>query len=270
MMNREKRTVSVMSAIALGGLLASTMALTGCSSEDEQPVAQERSVAPPPPAPERPTVRPVDELKAELRIDDRIFMAEDVAPATTDERKAILSFFDAFVRGDHRAVGRMLTDLDQRELERMVDSGRWDEATRDIRSVLIYQTGESPNNGPAVIALYETRDRDQVQLWYYTGSGDSFMFEAAPTPPDMVNRLSGTDWIGAWHKILEEEMELAMRPDQEFEAPQQVLDEDPDERRSGGSAPGGPQGPGFTPPSPSPPSGPRPPRRTPPSDTPPQ
>lgn len=266
MMNRKHRTVGVMSAIALGGMLISAGALTGCSTEEEEPVVQQRTAPPPAPEPEQQqTVRPVDELKAEMRIDDRVLMTEDAAPATTDERRAILSFFDAFVRGDHRAVGRMMTDLDRRELDRMVESGQWDEATGGINEVLIYQTGESPENGPAVVALFATRDGDQAQLWYYTGSGDSFMFEAAPTPPNMASNLSGTDWITAWHEVLKEEMELAMQTDDQFSAPESEPDEPRGGGRSGGgSSPGG--GPGLVPPGgPSPPSGPRPPRRAPPS-----
>jgi hypothetical protein len=250
MMNRKQRHFSVISAMALGGMLAATIGLTGCSAEEDEPVVRETAPPPPPPAPSRPTVRSVDDLKAELRIDNRVIMTEDIAPGTTEERKAILTFFDAFARGDNGALARQLSDLDQRELDRMVESGQWDKATRGIEEVMIFQTGDSPN-GKAVVALYLVDGSDQVQMWYYTGRGDEFTFEAAPTPPNMANRLSGTDWISAWHAILQEEMELALRPDEVFETPQQVLDESTSQEgdRSPSGAPGGPSRPTTAPPS---------------------
>jgi hypothetical protein len=262
MMNPRKRNVSVLSAIALGGLLVIMLGLTGCSAEEEQPIVQERVAPPPPPPPPQPAVRPVDELKAELRIDDRVIFPEENAPSSTEERKAILSFFDAFARGDHAALARMLSDLDQRELERMVQSGQWDEATKGIDDILIHQTGNSPN-GKVVVALLHVNGNDQAQLWYYTGQGDEFTFEAAVTPPNMASRLSGADWIAAWHRILQEEMELAMRSDRVVERRQQVLDEREDQD-FGGSAPTGPPGPTMPAPGgPGQPGSPPPPRRIP-------
>jgi len=263
MMNRKNRTVSVASAIALGGLLAVTLGLTGCSGEDEEPVAQERAAPPPPPPPPKPAVRSVEELRAELNIHDKVLMTEDVAPNTTAERRAILTFFDAFARGDDRALTPMLSDIEQRELERMVASGQWEKATASVDEIMIHQTGDSPN-GKAVIAVYFTEGANQAQLWYYTGQGDEFTFEAAPTPPGIVNKLSGGDWIAAWHRILAEEQEIAMRPDEEIEQPQQVLNEGGG-GSSGGSAPSRPRGPSMPSPGSPPrgPSGPQPPRRVP-------
>ncbi len=237
-------------------MLALLLAL-GCSAEEE-PVVVARPApvaAPPPPA---PTVTPVSELMAQHRIDERIVLPEDKAPDNTEDRLAILEFFDAFARGDQKSVGEMMSGADRIELEDLVASGRWQQATKDIERIEL-QTGTS-EYGPCVLAVI-TVDLDfQPQLWYYRGDSSGYTFEAAPSPPGILNLLSGTDWIASWHKILKEEMELANKPDEEFDVPQVNLDSGQTTSSGSASPGGGRPGPTGAPPN----RGRRPPSGTPP------
>ena len=71
----------------------------------------------------------------------------------------------------------------------------------------------------------------------------------------MMDRLSGADWIAAWHKILEEELALAHLPDEDLTLAQKNLDEQEDDEGSAPQAPSGaigrPSGP-ITPTTPAP------------------
>jgi hypothetical protein len=81
---------------------------------------------------------------------------------------------------------------------------------------------------------------------------------AAPSPPGILDRLTGTDWIKAWHDVLEEEMALAHQPDDDVKTPQQILDTGSDSPSSAGGGGGGGGG------SPNSPGGTKPGRRPPP------
>ena len=50
-------------------------------------------------------------------------------------------------------------------------------------------------------------------------AADGAEFDAQPSPPDMMNRLSVDDWIAAWFQILEDEMARATAPDEIIEIP---------------------------------------------------
>jgi hypothetical protein len=65
----------------------------------------------------------------------------------------------------------------------------------------------------------------------------------------MINKLYGEDWIALWHRILEEEIELANKPDEEFELPGVGVDEESGGRGNSftGSSPGTPNRPGGPP-----------------------
>lgn len=250
---------SFFTAGALLGALA--LGLPGCSGEPEGPPPAPAYV-PPPPAPDVPPTTPISDLMAQLRIDPRVSLPEDYAPDTDEARKAVLEFFDAFARGDSRALARKLSSADQRELQAMVESGEWERTTSKITRIDV-QTGMS-TYGECALALFDVAGEFQPQLWYYTISGDSVTFDAAATPPNMVNKLSGTDWIKAWHSILDEERELAARPDTPVQLPQRNLDEggrEADSQGGGptGPAPGGPTGPAS--PAPAAPGGNDPPPR---------
>lgn len=233
--------------LSLAGLICGGMVLAGLGCEGEPPPPppqQTRNYVPPPPPP--PAVKSVATLMEELRIDPRVVLPEDEAPATNEERIALLEFFDAFTRGDADTLGSMLSPLDRMELDAMVEAGVWDTATANVSSVEI-QTGQNSLGQDCALAVIEVNWEFEPQLWYYTVEGDSRMFEAAPAPPGILDELSG-DWIAAWHRILEEEMALAMVPDEDLNPVQINLDEEEEQAGSGGTSRGTGGSPNSTPP----------------------
>ena len=215
----------------LGLLLAA-----GCGGGDEQAVAP-----PPPPPPQapvmptRPKVTSVADLMAQLAIDDRIYMQDAAAPASTEERQAVLEFFDAFVRGRDGQLRPMLSETDQPLLELMVDLGRFTEVAEAIEEVEVV-AGSSPDGRPAVLGMYVRDGVDEYQLWYFEIDAGLARFESAPTPPGIVARLSGPidGYIERWHEILDEEMRLASQPDEEIRLDVN-LDEESESDGEGGS-----------------------------------
>lgn len=311
-------------AASLLGCVAIGLSMTGCGSEPETPVVTAPAYTPPPPPPPAPRVTPIADLMAELRIDGRIVLPEDKAPDNNPARKAVLEFFDGFARGDANAVRRMLSPLDQRELDAMVESGQWRRSIEGIDLIELEtgpamgsgrgrgQAGSIPNpatmnaedlaafvrtdefremasqagmtedqiaqaqaglmspeisrqitqmqeslaaaslpTAPTVyagdqcaLALFTIEGELQAQLWYYQPRGDGFEFQSAPTPPNIVNRLSGTNWIQSWHDIIDEEIMLASKPDEDITPPQQRIEDDSAGGGGSGGSPVGPASPG--------------------------
>jgi hypothetical protein len=229
--------------------------LTGCSGEEEpeaivQPAKVVRDPAPPPP----PPVTPISELMVLLSIDERVDLPETDAPDNDDDRKAVLEFFDAFVRGDSATLRTMMTLADQMELEALIETGIWESSLEDVNRISIV-TGQSPYGQECALAVFEVGHEFEPQLWYYTPMGDNHEFEAALTPPNMMDKLSGSDWIDAWHKILAAELAMADQPDEDLTIVQTNLDEDAEQDAGGTKAPPGaigrPSGP-ITPTGPAP------------------
>ena len=228
-------------------LLAAAM-LSGCggSSTDQTAVPTATPARPTTPAPPpRPTVTPVDQLMAQLGIDERVYLAEEVAPDTNVERKAVLEFFDSFARGDATALSSMLSKLDRDELDILVDTGAWSETTSGIERIEV-QTGLSPDGQACALAVFYVHDDFQPQLWYYKTDTMGATFDAVAGPPNLMDQLHGTDWISAWFGILDEELALAEQPAEEIVIPQMDLS---DTSRSSGSS-----GPSVSPSNPGNPS----------------
>ena len=208
-------------AVALSGGLG----LVGCAEEPPPPPP------PKPPAPRvapAPTVTPVKELISQMGIDHRISLPESKAPGTDAERRAVLAFFNAFTRGDDAKLSTMMPGADAAELQALVDSGVWEEATNDIVAVEL-QTAMSPVGRPCALAVYDSGDSYQLQGWYFEQIGDGYIFEAVSMPPRMIDRLYG-DWIQTWHQILEEEVRRSQVPDIDLES----LEDDGEEEDDSG------------------------------------
>ena len=231
------RTGRIALGVAGVACLAMGVTLAGCVAEDEQPQARVMASPPPPPAPPTPKVTPIEHLMAELQIDERVELPEAKAPDNDADREAVLEIFDAFARGDAQALGSMISFNDNLELEELVSSGAWRETVAGITRIEI-QTGISPYDQKCALGVFHVRGEFQPQLWYYTSDADGLMFEAAPTPPDIMDKLSGADWIAAWHQILADELARADDPDEVIEVPQRNYD---DEGAGGGSGGGGPE-----------------------------
>lgn len=214
---------SVVRKVPVLGLaaLCAGIGLMGCGGEEAPPPVA-RSAPKPPPPPPAPTVTSIETLMANYRIDPRVILAEDQAPDNDPDRIAVLEFFDAFVRGDNAMVSDMLSLTDRLELDALVASGDWQRTVEDIAEVEL-QCGDS-EYGQCVLALFEVGLEFQPQLWYFNGEDTGYTFDAAASPPDILSRLSGDNWIQVWHDVLEEELALAERPDEDVSVPQQVID----------------------------------------------
>jgi len=228
--------VSATALLVAGGLV-------GCGEEPPPPPPIVQAPPPPPPPPP-PPVTPIEELMRQLGIDERVRMREEQAPSNDPARIAVLRFFDAFVRGKHGEVRSVLSMPDQIQLDDLVASGGWEAAIENVRRVDV-RTGRSPRGDECVLAVFHVGMDFQPQLWLMEIRGGTAEFDALPTPPDIMNRLSGADWIAAWLRVNEEELARADEPDEVVVVPQRDLTE-PAEGGSASSGPGGlsPSGPG--------------------------
>lgn len=235
----------------LASSLVACAALVGCG-EEEAPVV----VAPPPPPPkpvvEAPKVVSVAELMTQYDIDPRVSLPEERAPRTTEQRVAVLKFFDAFARGNADALKPMMSAPDQFELDRIVANGQFKASTEPITRIDV-RCG--PGGGDeCALAVFHVGDEFQPQLWSYVVRGEAGEFDAIATPPGVMEKLSGDEWISTWHAIVRAELAKADEPDQVLEIPQQNFTKE-EEAPAGGtpgvetpSAPGG--APGKRPPGP--------------------
>jgi len=243
--------------LAAASLGLAALCLSGCGSGEPEsvaiPVAAPARSAPPPP---RPTVTPVAQLMAELGIDARVVLPEERAPATTAERKAVLEFFDAFVRGDAAVLKTMMSGLDADELEAMVDNGTWSETIATIDRIEV-QTGMSPDGQNCALAIFWTTHDFQPQMWYYLVDNSGSRFDAVAAPPHMMDELHGDNFIARWFEVLADEMALADKPDEEVVIAKRDISDTSDRGSYDGPSgrPEGPSGPGD-PSRPSAPSGP--------------
>lgn len=236
--NRHNRVSIGLCVIACAGM---SLLLAACSSEEPQQVVV-APAPPPPPPPPAPLVTPIDQLMMDLNIDPRVVLPEERAPDNNIDRKAVLVFFDAIARGNAQSLKGMLPLTDQLELAALVDSGAW-KATVDSIQRIEVQTGTNSLSQKCALAVIEVGKLSnmtfQPQLWYYTTADEDPIFEAAPSPPGIMDKLSG-DWIAAWHQVLEAEMALAMKPEEDLSVPQKNLD-------TGGSSQSASQGGGTNP-----------------------
>lgn len=234
-------------ALSLGAVM-----LVGCG-EEPPPAQPTARVAPaPPPRPIAPPVKSVDDLMVELGIDDRVQLDERAAPNTTEDRRAVLMFFDAFARSEANQLARLLSPQDQAVLADLRSDDRWETSTNGIENIRI-STGPRPDivgvnvlpsTRLAVLAIFMVNGEYQPTMWYLGSGANGPEFSAAPTPPDILNRISGTDTIAAWHDVIREELARSQETDIDFRPPQQVL-----AQRQDPGAPGQPDQPGPKPPT---------------------
>lgn len=236
-------------ATCLGALLIGATALgplTGCGEEEAQrqaPVVQ--APTPPPPPPPEPTVEDIASLMKSLSIDPRVNLPEEVAPKTTEERTAVLLFWNAFAKGDSAAAKGMMSERDAKVLTKLTDGGGWSRSTADLESIEVQC--KSGSKGFATFAIISSGGPDRALLWDAAEEDGKFVFTAYPGPPDILDHLSGTDSITAWKKHVDEMFEkYANLPDEEIEIPQTQSEEAP-ESTGGGDGPGStPTPPGGT------------------------
>jgi hypothetical protein len=196
--------------------------------------------------PEKAKADSIDSLMQRFQIDPRVALPEGDAPDTTEQRIAVLRFFDGFARGDASRLDGLMSGADALLLERMVDSGSFAAATTDIMAVKV-QTGQDPMGNDCALAVFMMGNGDfEAQLWSFEIDGDpsadGATFDAMPAPPNIFERLSGDDWIAAWMAVLAEELARAEEPDEIVEFSTTDLSEDSTGSSPRGNAPAGPGG----------------------------
>lgn len=248
-MNRKNKSKNILPILTSTGpaiCIGLVLLLGACGGKEEKPKPAATTYQPPS-TPPPPPVLPVATLQSQMGTDDRILWAEQDAPFDTGERKAILSFVDAFAKGDAAAIRPRLTLVDQLELDQLASNPDWNGFGDDLRAIEL-QAGVSPTNGQScVLIVYQVGYVFQPQMWYYSANGDDYTFESVWTPPDMMNKLSGGwgKWIESWHDIIQEELEISEEPDVELVSLEEYLDDDAtSDAAGGGSTPGkGPSAP---------------------------
>ena len=250
---KRPRNLHKTSLALIGVSLAAATMLAGCGEDPPPPapVVRKAPPPPPPPPPPAPTTTSISDLMAQFNIDPRINMTEDTAPETDEERIAVLLFFDAFVRGNDGKLGDMLSEPDRFQLELMVKNGSFAKSIEKVEMIDI-QTGMSPMGDSVALGIFMVDTDFQPTLWAYQIDGDpergEVSFDAQPTPPNLMNRVSGDNLIQAWYQILGEEMARAEEMDEEIEIPSQdFTDTEETKSSTSGGGPGGPGGGGGAP-----------------------
>ena len=101
------------------------------------------------------------------------------------------------------------------------------------------------NGDEAVVAILKMSDSYQPQLWEFLADEMSQAeFTSGPTPIDVMDNLSGDNWVSSWYQLLDEELAIAMQLDEELEIPQRDLTNDEGSPQTGGGGGGSPNGPG--------------------------
>jgi hypothetical protein len=246
MLKQKPRTRPLSNRIVVGSMLpvlvalGTSLVLGGCSEEEVVPIVK-KAPPPPPPPPPPPAVTPISDLMAQYNIDQRVDLPEQFAPDSDPSRIAVLQFYDAMVGGDVPAMSIMLSNTDKNELMDMDADGSFADAIAEIGSVQL-RCGYTPGGDEAVVAIVQTYDDYQPQLWRFTADEyGSSKFISGPTPVNVMDKLSGNDWISSWYQLLDQEFAVAMQLDEEIQAPIRDLNKGEDaEISSGGANPGGP------------------------------
>ena len=108
------------------------------------------------------------------------------------------------------------------EFNSMMQGDTMGDAIGQITEIRL-QCGASPDFKPAVVAIIETYDGWQPQLWTYQISSNPMaglppMFTSGPTPLSVMSKLSGSGQVQQWYQLLDEELTIANRPEEDAEA----------------------------------------------------
>lgn len=235
-----------LTSLLAGAALAAGAFLGGCSEPPPPPPPPVAKAPPPPPAPVR-TVTPIKELMAQYNIDPRVNLPEERAPDNDPARIAVLKFFDAFVRGNTDGLRAMLSAPDQFQLDGLVTSGAFAKTTEGVTRIDV-RCGRGPDS-ECTLAVFHVGEQFQPQLWAYTINDNGGEFDSVATPPGIMDKLSGDNWIAAWFDVLKMELAKAGEPDEVIEIPQQDFTTDdgtapPVDTGGTGPGPAAPGGPG--------------------------
>ena len=192
----------------LASLIVLPTVLVGCG-DDPPPPPKEKS-RPVAVAPKAPTTTSVADLMAANDIDDRIWMDERRAPNSDMKRVAVLSFFNGFATGNADQIRPFLGEVELRELATLEASGELAALAAEIEGIEI-QAGSTHEGRPAILGLYEFRDRIEGQMWEVDENANGYVLKAAAAPPGLCDQL-GADPFADWYAVVAREL-LRMHED---------------------------------------------------------
>ena len=212
--------------------LPSTIILTSLTTLLVACGGKEEVVQAPPPKPKPVVVQPEPvvvkelsgtELIAKFNLDPRLMLADDMA-GTEQERKKVLTFFNAILEGDMRMLRSMVSSDDALQFEALADLGGFDdEVLAGVDTIELHFGTDEEDGGSAVLAWFATGKNDEVQMWTFETVDSKFKSQWGN--PEMVDRLHSADPVAVWYALNRQEQALAELPDEVIKL-QAYLDED--------------------------------------------
>ncbi|MEC8101480.1 MAG: hypothetical protein VX109_04300 [Planctomycetota bacterium] len=212
--------------------LPSTIILTSLTTLLVACGGKEEVVQAPPPKPKPVVVQPEPvvvkelsgtELIAKFNLDPRLMLADDMA-GTEQERKKVLTFFNAILEGDMRMLRSMVSSDDALQFEALADLGGFDdEVLAGVDTIELHFGTDEEEGGSAVLAWFATGKNDEVQMWTFETVDSKFKSQWGN--PEMVDRLHSADPVAVWYALNRQEQALAELPDEVIKL-QAYLDED--------------------------------------------
>jgi hypothetical protein len=212
--------------------LPSTIILTSLTTLLVACGGKEEVVQAPPPKPKPVVVQPEPvvvkelsgtELIAKFNLDPRLMLADDMA-GTEQERKKVLTFFNAILEGDMRMLRSMVSSDDALQFEALADLGGFDdEVLAGVDTIELHFGTDEEEGGSAVLAWFATGKNDEVQMWTFETVDSKFKSQWGN--PEMVDRLHSADPVAVWYALNRQEQALAALPDEVIKL-QAFLDED--------------------------------------------
>ena len=222
-------------------LVLAPLTLSGCGEEEEAPVAVAPPPPPPPPPPPAPTVTPIAQLMKELGISDKIRLPEDKAPKTDPERVAVLKFFDGFAKSKPEAIRAAMGPQDVAVLDAMKSGGEFEKACAPVTRIDLTTTNRE---GKAyVMAVYRAGSDIEAQLWAFKATGEgkkveTQLFESYVQPVDIMSKISGSNLIGEWVKVVDADRKVALEPDETVKPTARVQEQEKPEASGSGEESG--------------------------------
>ena len=164
-----RKSLSLLALCAAGLPLAALVA--GCKKEEPPP---------PPPPPPPPMVTTVDpqSVAQYLTLDPKVSL-QNAKPmeCSEDEVKAILEFMSDFAAGDADALRPMMDSSGRKVLDKLIESGQWEESTSRIIEVRLVDRVSMPLGGNVVtFSVLLPQDGRVQQDWTITQRGDMYQF----------------------------------------------------------------------------------------------
>ena len=207
-------TLSMVSTV----IVFPTAILAGC--EKKKPPAP----PPPPPPPPPPVPDPVaiDPILQSMKPDARVQFPQNRATVDESAAKAIISICNAFAKGDSSVLSGLFTGGAKTDLDGLVNSGEWDEATAKIEAVRVLGISELPGDSlPSteiafVMCIQEPAGAYLLGFKGVNNSG-AWSFQGVGTTPG--KRARAADWDGLSLDELTRSRELSVASSGDSGAP---------------------------------------------------